>query len=190
MLLKCCAQYASKYGKLSSGHRTGNDQFSFQFQRRAMPKNVQSTAMVFSVIIYRCELNHKESWAPNNWCFWIVVLGKTLQSPLDCKEMRPVNPKGNQTFSERTDAGAKASILCPLDAKKWFIRKDNDVWKDWRQEEKEMIEDEMLGWHHWLNENESEQTLGHSEDREAWRAAVHRVARSWMWLNDWTSTTT
>ena len=98
------------------------------------------------------ELDYKESWAPKNWCFWTVVLEKTLESPLDCKEIQPVNPKGNQSwiFIGRTDVEAETPILWPPDAKSWLIWKD-DAGRDWRQEEKETKEDEMVGWHHWLD---------------------------------------
>ena len=87
-----------------------------------------------------------------NWCFWTVVLEKTLESPLDCKEIKPVNPKGNQSwiFIGRTDAEAEAPILGPPDAKNWLIGKDPDARKDWRQQEKGMTEDKMVGWHPWL----------------------------------------
>ena len=103
------------------------------------------------------ELDHKEGWAPKYWCFQIVVLEKTLDSPLDCKE---VNPKGNQlwTFIGRTDAEAEAPILWPPNAKTRLIGKDPDAGTDWRQEEKGMTEDEMVGWYHWLNGHEFEQT--------------------------------
>ena len=104
------------------------------------------------------ELNYKESWAPKNWCFWTAVLEKTLESPLDCKEIQPVNPKGNQSwiFIGTTDADAEAPILWPLDVKNWLIWKDPDSGKDWRHEEKGMTEDEVVGWHHWLNGHEFE----------------------------------
>ena len=107
-------------------------------------------AVVFPVVMYGCELDYKESWVPKNWCFWTVVLEKTLESPLDCKENQPVHPKGNQSwmFIERTDAEAETPILWPPDAKKWLIWKDPDAGKDWRWEEKGMTEDEMVGWHH------------------------------------------
>ena len=106
------------------------------------------------------ELNYKESWAPKNWSFRIVVLEKTLQSPLDCKEIKPVNPKGNKCwiFIGRTDA--EAPILWPPDPKSWLIGKDPDVGKDWRQEEKGITEDEMVGWHQWLNGHEFQQAWG------------------------------
>jgi len=93
------------------------------------------------------ELDHKESWALKNGCFWTVVLEKTLESPLDCKKIKQVNPKGNQSwiFIGRMDAEAEAPILRPLDAKNWLIWKDPNAGKDWRQEEKETIEDEMVG---------------------------------------------
>ena len=107
------------------------------------------------------ELGHKESWAPKNWCFWTVVLGKTLESPLNCKEFKPVHPKGNQSwmFIGRTDAEAKIPILWPPNANNWLIGKDLDAGKEWRQE-KGMTEDEIVGWHLWLDEHEFEQALG------------------------------
>ena len=103
--------------------------------------------------VWMRELDHKESWAPRNWCFWTVVLEKTLESPLDCKEIQPVNLKGNQSWIliGRTDAKAEAPILWPPDVKNWLLRKDPDAWKDWRQEENGTTEDEMVGWHHRLN---------------------------------------
>ena len=104
------------------------------------------------------KLDYKESWVPKNWCFWTVVLEKTLESPLDCKEIQPVHPNGNQSwiFIGRTDAEAETPILWPPDVKNWLIRKDPDAEKDWRQEEKGTTEDEMAGWHHWLNGCESQ----------------------------------
>ena len=99
------------------------------------------------------ELDHKESWVLKKWCFWTVVLEKTLESPLDCKEIQPVHPKGDQSwvFIGRTDVEAETLILWPPDEKSWLIWKDLDAGKDWGQEEKGMTEDEMVGWHHWLN---------------------------------------
>ena len=104
------------------------------------------------------ELDYKEGWVLKNWCFWIVVLEKTLESPLDCKETNPVHPKENQPwiFIGRTDAEAEAPILWLPDAKSWLIGKDPDSGKDWRQEEEGTIEDEMIGWHHQLDEHEFE----------------------------------
>ena len=104
-------------------------------------------AMVFPVVMYGCELDYKESWVPKNWCFWIVVLEKTLASPLDYKEIQPVNPKGDQSwvFTGRTDVEAETPTLWPPDANSLFIWKDPDAGKDWRQEEKGMTEDEMVG---------------------------------------------
>ena len=102
-------------------------------------------------------LDYKENWTLKNWCFWTVVLEKTLKSPLDCKEIQPVNPKGNQSWIciRRTDA--EVSIFWPPDGKNWLIGKDLDAGKDWRQEEKGRTEDEIVGWHHRLNKNEFEQ---------------------------------
>ena len=107
-------------------------------------------------------LDYKESWAPKNWCFWTVVLEKTLESPLDCKEIQSVNPKGIQSwiFIGRTDSGADTIILWPPNVKNWLIWKDPDAEKDWRQEEKGTTEDEMAWWHHWLDGCESEWTPG------------------------------
>ena len=112
--------------------------------------------------VWMWELDHKKSWVPKNWCFWTVMLEKTLESPLDCKEIKPVNPKGNQywIFFGRTAADAEATILWSPDPKNWLIGKDPDAGKDWRQEEKGTTEDEMAGWHHWLNGHEFEQALG------------------------------
>ena len=104
-------------------------------------------AMVFPVVMYGCESWTKESWAPKNWCFWTVVLEKTLESPWDCKEMQPVHPKGDQSWVSAggTDVEAEAPILWPPDAKSWLIGKDPDAGKDWGQEEKGTTEDEMVG---------------------------------------------
>ena len=111
------------------------------------------------------EFNHKEGWALKNCCFQIVVLEKALGTPLDCKEIKPVNPEGNQPWIsiERTDAEAEAPILWPPDVKNRLIGKDSDAGKDWRQEEKGLTEDEMVGCHHWHNGHEFVQTLGGSE---------------------------
>ena len=104
-------------------------------------------AMVFLVIMYGCELDHKESWALKNWCFWTVVLEKTLENPLDCKEIQPVHPKGNQSwmFIGRINAEAETPILWLPDAKNWLFWKDPDAGKDWRQKEEGMTGDEMVG---------------------------------------------
>ena len=95
--------------------------------------------------VWMWELDYKESWAPKNWCFWTVVLEKTLESPLDCKEIQPVHPKGGQSwvFTGRTDAEAETAILWPPHAKSWLIGKDPDAGRDWRQEEKGTTEDDM-----------------------------------------------
>ena len=108
------------------------------------------------------ELDYKESWAPKNWCSWIVVLEKSLESPLDCKEIQPVHSEGDQSwvFIGRTNAGAETPVLWPPDVKSWLTGKDTDAGKDWRQKEKGMTEDEMVGWHRWLDGHEFEQTLG------------------------------
>ena len=108
--------------------------------------------------VWMWELDYKERWAPKNLCLWTVVLEKTLESPLECKEIQPLHPKGNQSwmFIGRTDAEAEGPTLWPPDAKNWLIGKDPVAGKGWRQEEKETTEDEMVGWHHWLNGHEFE----------------------------------
>ena len=119
----------------------------------------------FRVVMW--DLNHKKGWALKNWCFWTLVLEKTLESPLDSKEIKPVNSKENQPriFIERTDA--EVPIFWPPDAKSWLIIKDLDAGNIWGQEEKGVTEDEMVGWYHWLNGHEFEQTPGDSKGQES-----------------------
>ena len=119
--------------------------------------------MVFPTVVYSShvwmwDLDYKESWMLKNWCFWNVVLEKTLESPLDSKEIQPVHPKGNKSgiFIGRTDAEAETPILWPPPVKNWFIGKDPGAGKDWRWEKKGTTEDEMVGWHHQLNGHEFE----------------------------------
>ena len=114
--------------------------------------------------VWMWELGHKEGWVPKNWCFWTMLLEKTLESPLDRKEIKPVNPKGYQLwiFTGRTDAEAEALILWPPDAKSWLFGKDPDAGKDWRQKNR-VTGNKMVGWHHQLSGHEFEQTPGDSE---------------------------
>ena len=144
--------------------------------------------MVFLVVIYGCK-SWTICWAPRNWCFWFVVLEKTLESPLDCKEIKQVNPKGNQSwiFIGRTDAEAEAPILWPPDAQSLLIEKDPDAGKDWRQEEKGLTEYEIVGWHHLHNGHSLSILWGILKDREASHAAVHEVTKSGTQFNDWTT---
>ena len=139
----------------------------FKKQRhRFANKGLYSQSYDFSSShIWMWELDHKEGWVLKNWCFWTVTLAKTLESSLDCKEIKPVNPNGNQSwiFIGRTDAEAEIPILWPPDAKTRLIGKDPDSGKDWRQEEKWVTKDETIRWHHWLNGHEFEQTLGDIE---------------------------
>ena len=138
--------------------------------------------------VWMWELDYKESWAPKNWCFWTVMLEKTLESPLDCKEIQPIHPKGDQSwvFIGRTDVEAETPVLWPPDVKNWLIWKDPNAGKDWQQEEKGMTEDEMAGWHHWFDWHGFGWTPGVGDGQETWRAAVHGVAKSRTRLSDWT----
>ena len=130
------------------------------------------------------ELDHEEGWLPKNWCFWTVVLKKTLESPLECK-IKPVNPEGNKPwiFTGRIDAEADAPILWPPDAKSRFIGKDPDPGKDWRQKEKGPAEEEIVRWYHWVKGHEFEQILG---DRGGQRSLSMR-SQSQTWLRDITT---
>ena len=146
-------------------------------------------AMVFPVVIYRCEgWILKKGWAPKKWYFQTVVLEKTLESPLDGKEIKPVNPKGNQSwiFIEKTDAEAEVPIFWPPDTKTRFIRKDPDAGKDWRQKEKGMTEDEMVGWHYQFDGRDFEQVLGFGDGQGSlacWSPWVCKKLDTTEWLN-------
>ena len=121
---------------------------------------------------------------PKNWCFWTVVLEKTLESPLDCKEIKEVNPKENQSwlFIGRTDANAEAPILWPPDAKNWLIGKDPNAEKDWRQEEKGTTEDEIVEWHYRLNGHEFEQALRVGDGQGSLACCSHKELDTTEWL--------
>ena len=134
------------------------------------------------------ELDCEESWVPKNWCFSTVVLRKTLESPLECKEIQPVRPEGDKSwvFIGRTDVEAETPVLWPPHAKSWLIGKDPDAGRDWGQEEKGTTKDEVAGWHNWLDGHEFEWTPGVGDDRETWCAAIHGVTKSQTRLSDWT----
>ena len=152
----------------------------------SLPKrSIYSKWWFSSSHVWIWELDYKESWEWKNWCFWTVMLEKTLKSPLDFKEIKPVNPKRNQSWIVigRTETEAETPILWPPDAKNWIIGKDPDAWKDWRQEEKGRTEDKMTGWHHGLDGHEFEQALGVGDGQ-----GVHEVAKSQTWLSDLSTT--
>ena len=133
-------------------------------------------------------MDYKESWALKNGCFWIVVLEKTLESPMDCKEIQPLHPKGNKSwiFIGRSDAKTEAPILWPPDAKKQLIRKEPNAGKDWGKEEKGMTEDEMVGWHHRLYRREFEQALWDGEGQGSLVCCSpwgHKESDTTEWLN-------
>ena len=136
------------------------------------------------------ELDHKEGWTLKDWCFWVAVLEKTLENPLDCKEIKPVNPKGNQPwiFIGRTVAKAEASILWPPNAKSQLTGKDSEVGKDWRQKEKGVTEDEMVSTTDSMDMNLSK-LQKRVEDRGAWNATLQGIARRRTQLSNWTTTT-
>ena len=142
--------------------------------------------------MYECESwTIKEDQVLNNWCFWTIVLEKTLASSLDCKEIKPVNLKRKPVLNThwKTDAEAEAPILWPPDANRQLIGKDLDAGTNWGQEKKEVTEDEMVAWHHWLNGHELGQIQEMVRNREAWQATVHGVAKSQTRVGDWTTTT-
>ena len=142
--------------------------------------------------VWLSELDYKESWVLKNWCFWTVVLEKTLESPLDCKEIQPVHPKGNQSwiFTGRTNAEAETPILWSPDVNSQLIGKDPDAGKDWGQEEKGATEDEMVGWHHRLNGHELQWIPGDSQGQGRLVCCSPWVAKSRTGLSNWTTTIT
>ena len=140
--------------------------------------------------IWMWQLDHKESWVLKNWCFWTVVLDKMLESPLDCKDIKLINSKGNQSwiFIGRADAEAETSIVWLPDVKNWLARKDPDAGKDWRQEEKGMTEYQMVGWHHQLDGHEFEQAPGLCDGQGSLACCSpwgHKELDTTEWLN-WT----
>ena len=149
-------------------------------------------AMVFfSSHVCLWELVYKEGWALKNGCFRTVVLEKTLETPLNSKKIKSVNPKGNQPwiFIGRTDAETEAPILWPPDAKIWLMGKNPDAGENWGQENKGVTEDEMTRWYHWLNGHELEQTQGDSDGQRSLACCSLWGQKSWTWLSDWSTTT-
>ena len=141
--------------------------------------------IISSSHVWMWELDCKESWVPKNWCFWTVMLEKTLESSLDSKEIQPVHPKGDQSwvFIGRTDAEAETPILWPPHAKSWLLGKDPDAGRDWGQEEKGTTEDEMVGWYHWLNGQGFEQALGVGDEQHSGMLqslGSQRVRHDWV----------
>ena len=141
-------------------HLSMSSVIEFFFFNGHLVSNGEDSSFVASFLWMdiNCLLLLWESWAPKNWCFWIVVLEKTLESPLDCKEIQPVHSKGDQSwvFFGRNDAEAETPVLRPPHAKSWLIGKDSDAGRDWGQKEKGKTEDEMARWHHWFDGREFE----------------------------------
>ena len=156
-------------------------------------KGLSSQGYIFSSgHVWMWELDCEESWAPKNWCFWTVVLEKTLESPLDSKEIQPVHSKGDQPwdFLGRNDAEVETPVLWPPHAKSWLIGKDSDAGRDWGQEEKGTTEGEMAGWYHWLNGCESGLTPGVGDGQEGLACCdswFRKESDTTEWLNwtDW-----
>ena len=151
-------------------------------------KGPSSQGYGFSCVhVWMWKLDCEEGWAPKNWCFWTVVLEKTLESPLDCKKIQPVHSKDQSwVFFGRTDAKAETPVLLPPHAKSWLIWKDSDAGRDWGQEEKGTTEVEMAGWHHWLDGCESEWTLGVGDGRGGLACCDSWVGKSRTPMSDWT----
>ena len=138
--------------------------------------------------VWMWELDYKESWALKNWCFWTVLLEKTVESPLDCKEIQPVHPKGDRSwvFTGRTDVEAETTILWSTDVKCWLIWKNPDAGKDWKQKEKWKTEDKIVGWHYWLNGHEFEWTPGVGDGQGGLACCSpwdHKDLETTEWLN-------
>ena len=196
--LRCLRYMHEWHRRRSYGVRVNFDHFSllyifffFLCVNVAANKGPSSQGYGFSCgHVWMWELDCEESWALKNWCFWTVVLEKTLESPLDCKEIQPVHPKGDQSwvFIGRTDAKAETPILWPPRAKSWLIGKDSDAGRDWGQEKKGMTEDEMAGWHHRLHGSEFEWTPGVGDGQgglaccDSWRCKESDMTERLNWI--------
>ena len=154
-----------------------------------MPTKVRLVkAMVFPVVMCMGKLDCEESWVPENSCFWTVMFEKTLESPLDCKEIQPVHPKRDQSwvFIGRTDAKAETPILWPPYAKSWLIGKDPDAVRDWGQEEMGTTEDEVAGWHHWLDGHEFGLSPGDGDGQGGLACCDSWGCKDWATELNWT----
>ena len=160
--------------------------FPYKTTKKPLAPEYSTLASLSTAETWMWELDQKEDWAPKNWCFQTVVLEKTLESPLDSKEIKPVNRKENQSWIFIGKTNAEAPILWPPDAKNWLTGKDPNAGKDWRQEEKGTTEDEMVGWNHQLNGHEFEQApgVGDEQGNLAWCSLCgHKESDTTEWLN-------
>ena len=171
----CCSQ--------SFAWKPGKETESISQTLLCQKRSISSNYGISSSHVWMWELNHKEGWMLKNWRFWTVVLEKTLESPLDCKKFKPVNPKGNQLWIFIGRAEAEAPVFWPPDSKSWLIRKDPHAGNNWRQEEKGMTEDKMVEWRNWLNGHEFKQAPGDGKgQRSLARCSAwgHRVGQEWV----------
>ena len=182
MMVECKFEYIGKFEIFKPGNTFTKNISSIQLTPKLFSDGCNSGH------VWMWELDCEDSWVPKNWCFWTVMLEKTPESPLDCKEIQLVHSEGDQPwdFFGRNDAKTETPVLWPPHAKSWLIGKDSDAGRDWGQEEKGMTEDEMAGWHHWLDGRESEWTLGVGDGQGGLACCDSWGCKESARLSDWT----